>query len=237
MAPVIVDYAEGTTVPDSGATPTTVDLWVKAEDDFKVAQVYALIMTQGYEPGAAPFTSDSTAQDVSLTRQVGGYWTGEFDIALPGAYKVAYVAMDNRGNVSELASTVYAMAQLDIELELSGNYYFWPGDTVQVSVGYTNGNTLPVYVDLYIVVQMPGNCYWFLGGLAGNPWVVSTPYWSGYVPTGHEDPFPVFWMSVPLSGGFEGTYYWIAAFVEPDTTWNIIAASEIQAMEVMSWSH
>ncbi|MBN2208540.1 MAG: hypothetical protein JW759_04515 [Candidatus Coatesbacteria bacterium] len=235
MAPVIVDYAEGTTVPDSGATPTTIDLWVKAEDDYKVAQVYALIMTQGYEPGGAPFTGASTAQPIDLVKQVGGYWTGEFDIAGPGAYDVAYVAMDNRGNISELASTVFAMAQLEIELELSGHYFFWPGDTVQVSLGYTNGNTRPVYADLYIVVQIPGNHYWFLGGVCGDPWVVSTPYWTGYVPTGHMDPFPIFWMSVPTSGGYEGTYYWIAALVEPGTTWNIIAASEIEAMEVKGW--
>jgi len=52
------------------------------------------------------------------------------------------------------------------------------------------------------------------------------------VPGGHYDPFPIFWLPIPQVGGLEGTYYWAAAFVEPGTTWNIIAVSEIPAMEI-----
>ncbi|HUT03879.1 MAG TPA: hypothetical protein VM163_08320, partial [bacterium] len=231
MAPVIIDYAEGTTFADSGATPTTVDFWVRAEDDVMVSQVYALVMPEGYDPGAEPFTSASSAAPIALTRLVGGYWAGDFEIAVPGTYKVAYEAVDNVGNVSELAHSTWAMATLDIELELNG-YMFHPGDTLQVSVGYTNMGDVPVYVDLYIVVQIPGNRYLFINGISGNPWVVSTPYWSGYVPGGHEDPFPLLLMPIPETGGLEGTYYWAAAFVEPGTTWNIIAVSDIPSMEI-----
>jgi len=229
MAPVIMAYAEGTTFADSGATPTTVDLWVQAEDDFMVAQVYALVMPEGYDAGGLPFTGASTAEPEPLTRQVGGYWTGEFEIAVPGAYKVAYVAMDSVGNVSELASTTWAMATLEIELELNG-YIFHPGDTLQVSVGYTNGSHVPVYVDLFLVVQFPDGRYLFISGLFGPSWDISSPYWTGYLPAGQSDPFPLFWMPIPEVGGLEGTYYWVAAFVEPGTTWNIIAATDSQAM-------
>ena len=231
MAPVIIDYAEGTTFAES-ATPTTVDLWVRAEDDLMISQVYALIMPEGYDPSAEPFTSASSAEPIALTRQVGGYWTGDFNITVPGAYKVAYEAVDNVGNVSELAHTTWAMATLDIELALNG-YIFHPGDTLQVSVGYTNGTHTAVAVDLFLVAQFPDGRYLFISGLFGPSWDVSSPYWSGFLPAGHEEPFPIFWLPIPQVGGLEGTYYWTAAFVEPGTTWNIIAATEPKAMQIV----
>nr|HDM58832.1 hypothetical protein [Bacillota bacterium] len=197
-----------------------------------ISQVYALIMPEGYDPSAEPFTSASSAEPIALTRQVGGYWTGDFNITVPGAYKVAYEAVDNVGNVSELAHTTWAMATLDIELELNG-YIFHPGDTLQVSVGYTNGTHTAVAVDLFLVAQFPDGRYLFISGLFGPSWDVSSPYWSGFLPAGHEDPFPIFWLPIPQVGGLEGTYYWTAAFVEPGTTWNIIAATEPKAMQIV----
>ncbi|MBN1594015.1 MAG: hypothetical protein JW941_12300, partial [Candidatus Coatesbacteria bacterium] len=225
MAPVVIDYAEGTTLADCGATPTTIDLWLEAEDDVMVSQAYALIMPSGiggYEPGGEPFTGASTPIPVSLHRQVGGYWTGTYSIAGPGNYEVAYYVMDNVGNISELASTAWTMATLELELELN-HYMFTPGDTVMVSVGYTNNSQTEVDVDFYLVVQLPnGGPLVFVSGFAGYTWGVASPYYSGALPPGHLDPTMLFTFTIPDAGLETGQYRWFAAFVEPGSEYTFM---------------
>ena len=230
MAPVIVDHSEGMTYAET-STPPTVQLWARTEDDVMVEQAYALIMMPAYDPAAEPFTGEGGLIKQTLTRRVGGYWTGSFEIPNPGEYKVAYMAIDNVGNVTELATTTYVMASIDMEIALNG-YTFNPGDTVQVSVGYENNVGVDVDVDFYLVINFPNSdLMLFVNGMAGYSFDTGAPFYSGVLPPGEMPLMPIHWLPIPEVGLDYGLYTWYAVCTEPGTL-NIMGEGATAAMDL-----
>ena len=153
--------------------------------------------------------------ETQLLRRVGGVWTGTFEIPNPGSYTVAYMCIDSVGNVSELVTSEYMMATIDVDLALNGST-FGVGDTVQVSVGYTNNIGDSVDVDFYLVVTLPNGVMVFINGMFGPTLETGTPYWSGLLPPGDMGLTPLYQLTV--TDGLEyGNYEWFAAFTEPGT--------------------
>lgn len=222
LAPILVDYAEGSSFAET-ATPPTVQLWAHVADDVAVSDVFAVVMTPTYDETGEPFTGEVGMSKISLERRIGGLWTGSLELTLPGQYVVAYLAKDGVGNVSELGEARYTRAMLQTEIGLNG-YMFRPGDVLAVSVGYTNPIDAPVLVDYYLAVLFPDGALLFWNGLVGYD--TATPYFSGYLPpSGHLDLTPIIWVGIP-SGVPYGVYSWCAAFVEP--------GSELGELRLMS---